>query len=76
VKYLSFLNSSFALRYFLINVNGKATCVTHPPCFAFQDENLSPKKNTALHTSENFVAIYSVKKKKKKKNNKIGFVLK
>ncbi len=30
VKYLSFHNSSFALRYFF-NVNGKATqCVTHP----------------------------------------------
>jgi hypothetical protein len=29
VKYLSFHNSSFALRYFF-NVNGKATVVTHP----------------------------------------------
>jgi hypothetical protein len=32
VKYLSFLNSSFGLRYFLINVNGNAT-VWHTPCW-------------------------------------------
>jgi hypothetical protein len=32
VKYLSFLNSSFALRYFLINVNGKAAVWHTPPC--------------------------------------------
>ncbi len=30
VKYLSFYNSSFALRYLLVNANGKATNVTHP----------------------------------------------
>ncbi len=34
VKYLSFLNSSFALRCFLINVNDKATVWhTHPVVF-------------------------------------------
>jgi len=33
VKYLSFHNSSFALRYFY-NVNGKATS-WHTPCFLF-----------------------------------------
>jgi hypothetical protein len=32
VKYLSFHNSSFALRSFFFNVNGKAT-VLHIPCF-------------------------------------------
>ncbi len=32
VKYLNFHNSSFALRYLLFNVNGKAT-VWHTPCF-------------------------------------------
>jgi len=29
VKYLSFHNSSFTLRYILFNVNGKASSVTH-----------------------------------------------
>jgi hypothetical protein len=32
VKYLSFHNSSFALRYFLINVNGKVR-VRYTPLF-------------------------------------------
>jgi hypothetical protein len=35
VKYLSFHNSSFALKYFLME-NGKAT-VPHTPCLAFKN---------------------------------------
>jgi len=34
VKYLSFPNSSFALRYFLIQKNGKAR-VWHTPCYYY-----------------------------------------
>jgi len=44
VKYLSFHNSSFALRYFL-NVNGKANT---PPCYICGESALA---NTFMNTS-------------------------
>jgi hypothetical protein len=63
VKYLSFHNSSFALRYFFMYINGKAHSVTHPLLYTYNSMILKgikwPKFDAPLQLQIQYIVSYT-----------------